>query len=380
MNLAALAVNGGSGGLAWIGAGVDKRVMTVGTLSSAWFAPLFDDVELAPLFGEQATYSHFLAFEVALIRAHAAAGLVDKSTADAALAAMVNFKPDVAAIRTAMLSDGVPAPAYVRQLKAHCGDAASAVHIGATSQDLIDTATAQALRLAGRVYAERLPALCDALRDLEARFGANPLMGRTRMQAALPITVADRLANWSEPLRGHLENLDDVRAGVEMVQYGGPVGAGLTGDDGQGRAVVSMLSAELGLGLPGRAWHTRREGLVDYGQWLALVTGTLGKMGQDIALMAQQGIDEIAIDGGGSSSAMPHKQNPILAEKLVTLARFNATQMAGLHHAMVHEQERSGSAWALEWMILPQMVVATGRALSDANALLRSITRIGTPG
>jgi 3-carboxy-cis,cis-muconate cycloisomerase len=94
--------------------------------------------------------------------------------------------------------------------------------------------------------------------------------------------------------------------------------------------------------------------------------------------MAQQGIDEVTLTGGGGSSAMPHKQNPILAELLVTLARFNATQVAGMHHALVHEQERSGAAWALEWMILPQMAQATARSLSVASEICRKITSIDT--
>ena len=85
----------------------------------------------------------------------------------------------------------------------------------------------------------------------------------------------------------------------------------------------------------------------------------------------------IALSGGGGSSAMPHKQNPVHAESLVAIARFNATQVAGMHHALVHEQERSGAAWALEWMILPQMTVATGAALRLADELLGSIERIG---
>jgi 3-carboxy-cis,cis-muconate cycloisomerase len=120
-----------------------------------------------------------------------------------------------------------------------------------------------------------------------------------------------------------------------------------------------------------------RENLADYANWLSLVTGSLGKMGQDIALMAQQGIDEIALSGGGGSSAMPHKQNPVLAETLVTQARFNATQLPAMHHALVHEQERSGSAWPLELMVLPAMVTTTGTALTHAHNLISQITRVG---
>lgn len=116
-----------------------------------------------------------------------------------------------------------------------------------------------------------------------------------------------------------------------------------------------------------------------FGHWLTLVAGSLGKMGQDISLMAQQGVVDILLDSGGGSSALPHKQNPILAEALVSLSRFVAHQQGLLAQAMIHEQERSGSAWALEWMALPAMAEATGAALRHADRLIGSIRRIGDP-
>jgi 3-carboxy-cis,cis-muconate cycloisomerase len=93
--------------------------------------------------------------------------------------------------------------------------------------------------------------------------------------------------------------------------------------------------------------------------------------------MAQNRVGDISLEGGGGSSAMPHKQNPIAAEVLVALAHYNATLTGGMHEALVHEQERSGAAWTLEWLILPQMVMASGASLRTAQALLRQVIRIG---
>ena len=112
--------------------------------------------------------------------------------------------------------------------------------------------------------------------------------------------------------------------------------------------------------------------------WLSLVSGSLGKMGKDITLMTQQGVDEMRLRAGGSSSAMPHKQNPILAELLVTLARYNSVQLGGMHQALIHEQERSGAAWALEWMSLPAMLHSTARGLRAAQELLAQVETIGS--
>lgn len=357
--------------------GGNIRTMIQATNASVWHSSLFGDEALAPLFSEIAFLDRFARFERALTAALRDHGLVEAAMAERALAAIAALEPDIAAIRAGLCGDGVPVPAFVRQLKAAAGDAAVAIHVGATSQDLVDTATVLALKEAEPVLRARLAAVLEAIDGLAARFGRRPLMGRTRMQAALPVTVGARLAGWSEPLRRHLHRLDAVAAEAAILQFGGPVGQGPPALGGKGPRVAESLAAELGLGVPDRPWHTDRSALLGYAHWLTLVTGTLGKMGQDVALMAQQEIDEIALTGGGTSSAMVHKQNPVLAEKLVTIARFNAAQIGGLQQAMVHEQERSGSAWMLEWMILPPMVIATGRALADAHAMLGSVTRLG---
>src|SRR5690606_1997274 len=124
---------------------------------------------------------------------------------------------------------------------------------------------------------------------------------------------------------------------------------------GKGEAVGADLARRLGLRHAPRPLHSERDGVVALAGWLALVSGSLGKIGQDIALLAQSEVGEVKLAGGGGSSAMPHKVNPVGAETLVALARFNATLVAGMNQSLVHEYERSGAAWTLEWMLLPQM-------------------------
>jgi 3-carboxy-cis,cis-muconate cycloisomerase len=139
------------------------------------------------------------------------------------------------------------------------------------------------------------------------------------------------------------------------------------------------MAASLGL-RDAAPWHALRDGVVEHGQVMALIAGTLGKMGQDLALMAQQGVDEVALSGGGGSSAMPHKANPVAAETLVALARYAAGQSGLMAQALVHEQERSGAAWTLEWMVLPGLSRAALRALGLAADLVARVERIGAPG
>jgi 3-carboxy-cis,cis-muconate cycloisomerase len=193
----------------------------------------------------------------------------------------------------------------------------------------------------------------------------------------VPITVSARVETWSLPLGRHLERLHDIRPRLLVLQFGGAAGT-LDKLGSKGRAVADRMAALLGLRLPIRSWHSQRDSLAEFASWLSLVTGTLGKIGEDIALMAQNAVGEIVLEGGGASSAMPHKQNPVKAEVLVALARYNATLLSAMHQGLVHEQERSGAAWTLEWLTLPQMAVATGAALRTAAELLGSVRSIGT--
>lgn len=340
-----------------------------------WLGGLFTDPDMAALWSPDAQLAGMRAFEAAFSRALGRAGAPH---AEAAAQVIETMTFDMDDLRAGTGQDGVVVPRLVRQMKAAAGEAAGTVHTGATSQDVIDTATAMAMRDTLALIDARLGTLAGALGAVTARLGDRPLMGRTRMQAATPITAADRIAPWLLPLSDHRARIAQARPRIARLQLGGASGDRADLGD-RADAVAADMAITLGLKNPPRAWHAMRDGVAEFAGLLSLVSGTLGKMGQDIALMAQQGIGEIELSGGGTSSAMAHKQNPVLAELLVTLARFNAGQLALIHQSLVHEQERSGAAWALEWMVLPQMAQATGRALTAATALVDQIRRIGSP-
>lgn len=350
----------------------------ISTFENPLFA-LFADEATAAEFAPERTLARYGAVEAALTRAAAAEGLLEEGAAARVLAAIADFAPDWAAFAADGVRDGLPIPSYTRQIKARLAPTdREAFHLGATSQDIMDSALALTLCAVNARFAERLAAVLAALDGLAERFGAAPLMARTRMQAALPITAGDRIAAWRAPLARQLVRFARVRGDVECVSLAGPVGTGSAWGEAAPR-LVARVAADLGLADPGGPWHTGRDGIVTYGAWLSVTAGALGKIGIDVALMAQQGLDEVGLSGGGGSSAMAHKKNPVGAELLVTLARFSAAQEAALQQAMVHEQERSGMAWSLEWLVLPELCIATGCALSGAETLLQGITRLGDP-
>ncbi|MEL6677159.1 MAG: 3-carboxy-cis,cis-muconate cycloisomerase [Pseudomonadota bacterium] len=341
------------------------------------FADLFGDAELAAQFTPFALTADMLAVEAALSRAVGHAGLLSQDVAEAAARAIEGAAPDAEALALGTLRDGLPVPALVAELKRQISpELHPAVHPHSTSQDILDTALMRALARCNRVILARAASLDEDLEALDAHHGTAPLMARTRMQAALPVTASHRIAQWRAPLGAAAARLAALRPDLERVQLGGPVGD-RRGYGAQGDAVERHMADALGLHPAGACWHTDRSAVMTYGSGLATLAAALGKLGQDVALMAQQGVGEIKIAGGGASSAMPHKANPIGAETLVTLARLTAGHLGTLQGAMVHEQERSGSAWMLEWLVLPQLVTATGAALRTATALVASIERVG---
>lgn len=340
------------------------------------FGPMFCDDAIAAEFSAIAFTSRMLAFEAAWTRALETVGTVSAKDAEAALNAIEKFEGTGFSAGSA--TDGLPVPAFVRALRSGLDDgAAKAIHAGATSQDVIDTAMALTLLEIERLLCDRLALVSKVLDGLTQRFGSDHLMARTRMQAALPAQVMLRTDAWKRAIDDVWARGATARTEIAKVQVGGAVGR-RDAPTARGQAVAQNVADQLGLELT-PVWHTNRSGPVSFGHWLTLVSGTIGKIGQDVALMAQQGLDEITLRGGGGSSAMPHKQNPIAAEAMVTLARFVAVQQGGLSQAMIHEQERSGAAWALEWMTLPLMAEATGAALIHSLKLLDQIERIGTP-
>jgi len=338
-------------------------------MAQTLLSALCGDAEIADRLGDAAQLQAMLAVEAALAEASADCGWIGADAATAIAEAARDFTPDWEDLAAGMARDGVAVPALVRQLRESLPEPhREALHKGATSQDIVDTALM--LQLAGifGLYETRLTALLAQLDALDEKFGARPLMGHTRMQIALPTTWSAKFASWRAPLQRHLRALEAMRPGLLVVQLGGPVGDRMSFGP-HGDAIAAGLARRLDLGLAA-PWHAERDPIGALGSLLALLTGSLGKMGMDIALLTQNEVAATRLSGGGGSSAMAHKSNPVAAEALVALARHNGGLSGNLQQAMVHEYERSGAAWTLEWLTLPPMLEATGASLRLAQKLL----------
>ena len=334
---------------------------------------LLTDPEVEGLLGDAALAGAMVEVERALAVVQGRLGIIDDTSAAAIARSLEHFEPDLADLARGTAKAGVPVPALVAQLRRAVGEpAASALHWGATSQDIVDTALVLRLRLTLDLLSGRLDRLIAVLAAMADRHRNTVTVARTRFQQALPTSFGLKAAGWLAPLLRHRDRLAELRPRLLVVQFGGAAG-NLAALGARGIEVMDALAAELRLGSPPMPWHSQRDAVAELAGWLALVTGSLGKFGLDLLLLAQNEIGEVREAEGGGSSTMPQKANPVRCEALVTLARRNAVQLAGVHEAMLHAQERDGSAWQSEWLGLPEMLTATGAALGHAEALARTV-------
>lgn len=346
--------------------------MTVSVFDSFVYRGLFTDDDAAALFDEHAWIRAMLEFEAALARAEAETGLIPAAAAERIAAAAQSLDPEPALLAEGTAAAGVPVPALVSLLRdAVDGEAAAYVHWGATSQDVIDTALVLRLREAVTLIEGRLGVLVRGLLDLARDHRDTAMLARTRWQAAVPTSFGLKAAGWTAPLLRHRQRLEQLKPRLLVVQLGGAAGSrSALGDSGE--RVASALARHLELGRTPIPWHAQRDVFAELASWLSLVTGSLGKLGQDVLLLCQGEVGELRVEGGGSST-MPQKTNPVAAELLVSLAGHTSALLVEMHHSLIHAHERDGSAWSSEWMALPPMVVTAASALDRAARLLGTL-------
>ena len=340
------------------------------------FARTLGTAAMEEVFSDQAVIAAMLVFEAALAEAEAEAGVIPASAAAPIVAACggaFEAEPLVEAGRRA----GSLAIPLVAELTARVAavdpKAAAYVHRGSTSQDVIDSANAIVTGRALDLIDTELGRLIASLQDLAQRHIDAPMLARTLLQPAQVISFGFKLVAWLAPLVRARSRLRQARQEALQLQLGGAVGTlGLLGD--AGADVATRVAAKLGLGAPAGAWHTQRDAWVSLGCEVAVLCGSLGKIGTDIALLAQAEVGEVSeptAPGRGSSSAMPNKRNPVAAMVARSAAIRAPQHAAALLAAMSQEHERGLGGWQAELAEWPPLFIAThgaATALADAMA------------
>lgn len=334
---------------------------------------MFTTPEVEAATGGTAWLQAMLDVEGALARAQARAGLVPESAASQITQSCRADLYDAESISQRAVSSATPVIALTRDLTALVpGPAAPYVHMGATSQDVIDTAAALITRNVLKIVERDLRAAAEECARLAREHRDTPMIGRSLLQQALPTTFGRRCAGWLDALGEAADASTRLRRERLAVQFGGPTGT-LASLGENGAQVMGLLADELGLAEPVLPWHTDRTRIGELAGTLGTTSGTLGKIALDVELHAQTELGELGEGASGGSSAMPHKQNPV-ASVLITAATQRVPGLVStLLSAMPQEHERAAGAWQAEWEPMTELLRLVATAAAHARGLLAGL-------
>jgi len=335
--------------------------------------PLFDAFlttdAMAEVFGAQRLVQCMLDMEAALADAQSAHDLVPAAAATAIRQACDAALYDLPALLQAGRRAGSLAIPLVKALTAevarHDADAARHVHKGSTSQDVLDTATVLQAAQAVALLQASLANLTNTLTALAHAHADTPVLARTLMQPATVTTFGFKVCGWLEALLRSQQALRERSLQALALQLGGAVGT-LAALGDAGTAVAAHMAQALGLRQPAHCWHTQRDDWMRLGAEVAILTGSLGKIATDLALMAQGEVGELAEPAGagrGGSSAMPHKRNPVSAMLARASAHRAPGQVATLLGCMAQAHERGLGDWQAELAEWPHLFLGAHGAL-----------------
>jgi len=346
-----------------------------GSLASRTLArPAFETAFEPPAF-----LRAMLAFEAALAQAQAHEGVIPGDAAQSIARACESIAIDVDALVAEGKRSATLVVPFVNRLRAEIAKSsqehAKLAHKGSTTQDVLDTAMVLCLR---PCLEEADRALEGAVRALAAKareHRATPMLGRTLMQPAVPITAGLKIARWAVALAHDRERLAESAAEALAVQFGGPVGA-LESFGAKGPAIRHRIALQLGLA-DRPSWQSHRNAWVDLLSRMGQVVLSAGKIARDVALLAQPEVGEMLEapprEGVGASSAMPHKRNPVGCVHALAAAARLPGLMATLHASGIGEHERALGGWQAELGLVPEIASALGTSLDFLDTIAASL-------
>jgi 3-carboxy-cis,cis-muconate cycloisomerase len=355
------------------------RSHVVNRSSQQLFDAYFSQPQMSEIFSDHGRLQGMLDFEAALARAEASTGLIpDEVVQDiqtSCRAELFDFAELAVAIGNAGNSAIPLVKALGKKIAARNPTAERYVHMGATSQDVMDSGLVLQLRAAIVLLERDLAELAESLVRQAQRYDVTPLAGRTWLQQATPVTLGMKVAGWLGAITRHRQRLRELKPRLLSLQFGGASGT-LAALGEQALPVAEALARELQLALPEQPWHTQRDRLVEFASWLGLIAGSLGKMGRDISLLMQTEVGEVfepAAAGKGGSSTMPHKRNPVGAAVMISASVRAPGLVATMFAAMPQEHERSLGLWHAEWETLPELCCLVSGSLQQALQVIPAL-------
>ena len=350
--------------------------MSASIIDSNIFQGIFTTDAMRRVWSDENRTQKYLDIEAALARVQGRLGLIPQAAADEIVRHCRLDEIDMARLREQTERIGYPVLGVVSQLNALCRDGLGEYcHWGATTQDITDTALVLQIREALALVDAELAAIADALARLARAHRLTPMIGRSNLQQAIPVTFGYKMAGLLSAVLRHRERLAQLRPRVLVGEFAGAAGT-LAALDRGALETQAGLCAALGLDQPVIAWHTIRDNIAEVGALLGLIGGTLGKLSMDIKLMMQTEVGEVYEPyhhGRGSSSTMPQKRNPIASCYIHAAISVLRQHAAALMDAMVADHERSTGPWEIEWIVLPEAFCLAAGALKQSRSVVEGL-------
>ncbi len=350
--------------------------MAATIIDSVIFQGIFSSDAMRQVWSDENRTQKYLDVERALALVQGRLGLIPQAAADEIISHCELSQIDLALLRQQTERIGYPILGVVSQLNKLCRDKLGEYcHWGATTQDITDTATVLQIREALVLVDGELAAIAAALAKLCREHRLTPVIGRSNLQQAIPVTFGYKMAGILSAILRHRERITQLRERVLVGEFAGAAGTLASLATGA-METQAGLCAELGLAQPVIAWHTIRDNIAEVGAVLGLIGGTLGKLSMDVKLMMQTEVAEVFEPyhhGRGSSSTMPQKRNPIASCYIHAAISVVRQHAAALMDAMVADHERSTGPWEIEWIVLPEAFCLMAGALKQSRAVLEGL-------
>ena len=345
-------------------------------IDSAIFGDIFSTQAMRRVWSDENRTAQYVAIESALAKVQGRLGLIPAEAAAEIIRVCRIENIDMVKLKAQTERIGYPVLGVVSQINLLCRDKLGEYcHWGATTQDITDTATVLQIREALEIVDAELLALGHGLAKLARDHRDTPMIGRSNLQQAVPVTFGYKMAGLLAAVQRHRERLAQLEPRVLQGEFAGAAGTLASLETGA-METQADLCAELGLAQPVIAWHTVRDTVAEVGTFLGLVGGTLGKISMDVKLMMQTEVGEVYepyAHGRGSSSTMPQKRNPISSCYIHAQISVLRQHAAAMLDAMVADHERSTGPWEIEWIVLPEAFCLLAGALAQSRSVIEGL-------
>jgi 3-carboxy-cis,cis-muconate cycloisomerase len=340
------------------------------------YSELFYSNEVSELFTDKKSIGYMLAVEAALAEAQANNGLISKEVAQIISGCCSPEMIDIEKLKSEIKLGGNAAIPLVKALtkvvKNNSFEASKYVHLGATSQDIVDTATVLQIKDYVKWTVDKLEVLLGELIKVTKKYKNTVMVGRTLLQQAKPITFGLKTALWFESVDRSLARIQELKERLFVIQLSGAVGS-------QNQNISDDVCASFSEILKlknGNSWQSQRDNLNELATKLGILSGSLGKIAKDVSLLMQTEVGEVfesAGEGKGGSSTMPHKRNPVTCATILANANRVPHLVGSMLSAMPQEHERSAGLWHAEWEVLTEIMQLTAGSLEKSIDLVSGL-------